>query len=192
MVKFAINDIRLFWTEDKRFSKQFKAGKLDTKFQPYSKYPPCFKVKPLLLCILPSSICLVNKYSENSWRQATLDFTLYKEVSASLEQDEKLARPYNAELEVIESNCMQDVSFWLPEDGFTENNLCEVVRDVAGDLVESVTIVDQFTHPKTKRESNCFRVAYRSMDRSLTDDEINRLQEQVRSDMVGKLSVELR
>ena len=56
---------------------------------------------------------------------------------------------------------MQDVSFWLPEQGFTENNLCEVVRDIAGDLVESVTLVDKFTHPKTNRESNCFRVAYR-------------------------------
>jgi phenylalanyl-tRNA synthetase alpha chain len=30
------------------------------------------------------------------------------------------------------------------------------------------------------------------MERSLTDDEINSLQEQVRSDMVSKLGVELR
>ena len=87
---------------------------------------------------------------------------------------------------------MQDVSFWLPETGFTENNLCEVVRGVAGDLVESVTLVDQFVHPKSKRESNCFRVAYRSMDRSLTDEEINALQEEVRNIMVDKLAVELR
>ena len=84
------------------------------------------------------------------------------------------------------------MSFWLPETGFTENNLCEVVRGVAGDLVESVTIVDQFTHPKTKKESNCFRVAYRSMDRSLTDEEINELQEKVRDTMVNDLKVELR
>ena len=44
MVKFAINDIRTFWSEDERFTKQFKRGNLDTKFKPYSKYPPCFKV----------------------------------------------------------------------------------------------------------------------------------------------------
>ena len=44
MVLFAIPDIRLFWTSDQRFTKQFKAGRLDTKFKPYSKYPPCFKV----------------------------------------------------------------------------------------------------------------------------------------------------
>ena len=45
MVKFAINDIRTFWSQDERFTKQFKSGKLDTKFKPYSKYPPCFKVR---------------------------------------------------------------------------------------------------------------------------------------------------
>ena len=86
----------------------------------------------------------------------------------------------------------QDVSFWLPETGFTENNLCEVVRGVAGDIVESVSIVDQFVHPKTQKESNCFRIAYRSMDRSLTDEEINELQEKVRDTMVSKLKVDLR
>ena len=84
------------------------------------------------------------------------------------------------------------MSFWLPEVGFTENNLCEVVRDVAGDLVESVALVDKFVHPKTNRESNCFRIAYRSMERSLTDDEINELQDSVRSNMQSKLKVELR
>lgn len=44
MVKFAINDIRLFWTADTRFTSQFKAGDLSTLFKPFSKYPPCFKV----------------------------------------------------------------------------------------------------------------------------------------------------
>ena len=44
MVLFSIPDIRLFWTEDQRFLKQFKAGSLGAKFKPYSKYPPCFKV----------------------------------------------------------------------------------------------------------------------------------------------------
>lgn len=52
MVKFAISDIRTFWSEDERFKKQFKAGNLDTVFKPYSKYPPCFKVNSIPLdCI---------------------------------------------------------------------------------------------------------------------------------------------
>ena len=42
MVLFTIPDIRLFWTDDQRFSQQFKPGQLTT-FKPYSKYPPVFK-----------------------------------------------------------------------------------------------------------------------------------------------------
>lgn len=52
--------------------------------------------------------------------------------------------------------------------------------------------IDSFTHPKTNRQSNCYRVTYRSMERSLTDDEINVLQDTLRDDAAGKLSVELR
>jgi len=45
--------------------------------------------------------------------------------------------------------CYKDVSFWLPtDDSFTENNLCEQVRGIAGDLVEEVKLIDSFTHPK--------------------------------------------
>lgn len=48
MVLFNIPDIRLFWSGDERFTKQFKAGcfkagGVGAKFTPYSKYPPCFK-----------------------------------------------------------------------------------------------------------------------------------------------------
>jgi phenylalanyl-tRNA synthetase alpha chain len=42
MILFSIPDIRLFWSEDSRFLSQFEQGKINT-FQPYSKYPSCFK-----------------------------------------------------------------------------------------------------------------------------------------------------
>ena len=42
MVLFSIPDIRLFWSEDPRFLSQFQQGKINV-FQPYSKYPSCFK-----------------------------------------------------------------------------------------------------------------------------------------------------
>ena len=45
MVLFQIPDIRLFWADDQRFLKQFRAGDLRTKFKPYSKYPACFKAR---------------------------------------------------------------------------------------------------------------------------------------------------
>jgi len=42
MVLFSIPDIRLFWSTDERFISQFQHNKI-TAFQPYSKYPACFK-----------------------------------------------------------------------------------------------------------------------------------------------------
>ena len=59
MVLFQIPDIRLFWAEDQRFLKQFRAGDLRTTFKPYSKYPACFKAR-LLRPERPKFYCCVH------------------------------------------------------------------------------------------------------------------------------------
>ena len=130
MVLFSIPDIRLFWSEDERFHSQFKSGEI-VKFEPYSKYPACYK----------------------------------------------------------------DISFWTGDDvgmPFHPNDLNEIVREVAGDLVEKVELIDEFIHPKTKRLSKCFRISYRSMDRSLRNEEVDVLQGKVRTIVSEKLGMDLR
>ena len=88
--------------------------------------------------------------------------------------------------------CYKDVSFWLDSAlSFASSDLYEIVRSVAGDLVEKVELLDEFVHPETKRVSNCYRLAYRSMDRTFTDEEINVLQNKVR-DELQKTGLELR
>ncbi|RKP11812.1 hypothetical protein BJ684DRAFT_23191 [Piptocephalis cylindrospora] len=95
--------------------------------------------------------------------------------------------------------CTKDVSFWLsPEQecgvaaNWSDNDLMEVIREVAGDMVEDVKMVDSFIHPKTHRKSMCYRITYRSMDRNVTNEEINTTQEEVRRRLVSQLRVELR
>ncbi|CAD6444396.1 5ddc6206-e809-4240-82b4-9f1b960c88a4-CDS [Sclerotinia trifoliorum] len=100
--------------------------------------------------------------------------------------------------------CYKDVSFWLRSPSsagggnsanahdFHENDVMEIVRDVGGDRVEDVRKVDEFTHPKTGRKSMCYRINYRSLLRTLTNEEANEMHEAVKKELSGKLGVELR
>jgi phenylalanyl-tRNA synthetase beta subunit len=97
MVLFGIPDIRLFWSQDPRFTRQFEAGKIST-FKPYSKNPPCY----------------------------------------------------------------QDVSFWIEGD-FHENDFCEIVRDVAGDLAEETKLVRILGVDGKLRQADRVRLALRSI-----------------------------
>lgn len=117
-----IPDIRLFWSSDPRFLDQFASGNKKVKFQPYSKYPPCYKDISFWLPPPPAGE-LFNCYTARAFVQS---------------------------------------SYSLPA-AFHENDFCCLVREVAGDLVENVTLIDSFS--KGGRTSNCYRVMYRCMDR---------------------------
>jgi phenylalanyl-tRNA synthetase alpha chain len=100
--------------------------------------------------------------------------------------------------------CYKDIAFWLRSSTastgsaaggvvpFHENDVMEIVRDVAGNLVEDVRLVDEFTHPKTGRKSLCYRMNYRSLERTLTNKEVNALHDGVKAKLSQKLGVELR
>jgi phenylalanyl-tRNA synthetase alpha chain len=68
----------------------------------------------------------------------------------------------------------------------------EIAREVCGDLVEDVRLTDSFVHPKTGRKSVCYRLNYRSLERTLTNKETNELHERLRGLLVERLGVELR
>ncbi|KAI1301346.1 putative phenylalanine--tRNA ligase, mitochondrial [Halotydeus destructor] len=88
--------------------------------------------------------------------------------------------------------CLNDISFWLPENqAFSPNDFYDLVRSVGGDLVEQVTLVDEFTNKKG-RTSNCFRIVYRSCDRTLTQSEVNEVHEKIASTVTQQLDVEIR
>lgn len=88
---------------------------------------------------------------------------------------------------------VRDMSFWeSPNHPFNENNLSVIIRNRAGDLCESIELKDHFVHPKTKKTSYCYRIVYRSMDRTLTNEEVNVIQEKVRNDTSETLNVTLR
>lgn len=85
----------------------------------------------------------------------------------------------------------KDISFYLPEK-HEINDFHELVRELGGDLIEKVEIVDEFFNQKISKLSQCFRITYRSMERSLTDDEINNIQNEVSNQVNTKLGYEVR
>jgi phenylalanyl-tRNA synthetase alpha chain len=87
--------------------------------------------------------------------------------------------------------CYKDISFWC-DPKFHDNDFSQIVRDVAEDLVESVTLLDTFVHPKTKQMSKCYRIQYRSFERTLSNEEVDELHKGVQKMVTEVWNVEIR
>ncbi|KAL3858630.1 hypothetical protein ACJMK2_008901 [Sinanodonta woodiana] len=87
--------------------------------------------------------------------------------------------------------CICDISFWIP-DNYKENDFYDLVRTVGGDLVEKVDLVDKFFHPTHRRQSHCYRVIYRHMEKTLTQAAVNVIHNNLRQEAAKELGVELR
>jgi phenylalanyl-tRNA synthetase alpha chain len=66
------------------------------------------------------------------------------------------------------------------------------VRELGGDIIEEISKIDEFTNKKTNKTSHCYRIVYRSNDRSLTNEEVNEIQTKIRNESEEKLLLELR
>jgi phenylalanyl-tRNA synthetase alpha chain len=87
--------------------------------------------------------------------------------------------------------CFKDIAFWiLDREAYHSNDFYDVVRQVAGEWIEAVQLVDVFE--KAHKTSHCYRITFRSMDRSLTNQEIDVLQSQIRRRVEQQLKVVLR
>ena len=67
---------------------------------------------------------------------------------------------------------------------------CEIVRELGSDLVESVSVIDRFQ--KQDKVSLAYRIIYRSNNRTLLNEEINQIQENIRNQISNRFNIELR
>ncbi len=70
---------------------------------------------------------------------------------------------------------IRDISFVVPTT-FSPNNYFDLVRDIAGDLAEEVTLIDEYANSEkfgADKKSYAYRITYRSRDRTLTNEEVD-------------------
>ncbi|NXG43991.1 FDXA1 protein, partial [Psilopogon haemacephalus] len=88
---------------------------------------------------------------------------------------------------------VHDVSFWVPEgEQFDEVAFHTVARQVSGETVTSVRLLDSFQQPETGRKSLCYRLTFQSCDRALSCQEVAEMQLLLREEMKQLLAVTLR
>ncbi|MFA7216881.1 MAG: hypothetical protein WC095_02780 [Candidatus Paceibacterota bacterium] len=76
---------------------------------------------------------------------------------------------------------VRDISFIVSKD-FIPNNYFDLVRDVIGDLSEEVSLLDKYENEEKFGKGNvsyAYRITYRSLDRTLKDEEINDLHKKL-------------
>jgi phenylalanyl-tRNA synthetase alpha chain len=76
---------------------------------------------------------------------------------------------------------LRDISFIVPKT-FAPNNYFDLVRDIAGDLVEQVELIDEYENAEkfgADKKSYAYRITYRSSDRTLTNEEVDVLHKKI-------------
>ena len=76
---------------------------------------------------------------------------------------------------------VRDISFIVNND-FAPNNYFDLVRDVVGDMAEEMALIDKYENALkfgTDKVSYAYRITYRSLDRTLTSEEVDALHKEL-------------
>lgn len=88
----------------------------------------------------------------------------------------------------------RDISFVVKKD-FVPNNYFDLIRDLGGDLVEEVKLLDHYDDAKKFGEdktSYTYRIIYRSNERTLATKEVDPIQAKIYQETAKQLGAEIR
>ena len=88
----------------------------------------------------------------------------------------------------------RDISFIVDKD-FIPNNYFDLIRDIGGDLIEEVKLLDKYEHAEKfgpDKISYTYRIIYRSNEKTLVSKEIDLLQDQLYKQTAKQFSAVLR
>ncbi len=89
---------------------------------------------------------------------------------------------------------VRDISFIVGKD-FVPNDYFDLVREVGGDLVEEVTLLDKYENDEkfgSDKMSYAYRITYRSIERTLTNAEVDTLHKKLEETTTTILSAAVR
>ncbi len=88
----------------------------------------------------------------------------------------------------------RDISF-VVDKSFIPNNYFDVIRDLGGDLVEEVQLLDKYENAEkfgADKISYTYRIIYRSNERTLTTEEVDPVQAKIYSETAVQFKADLR
>ncbi|MEK7525529.1 MAG: hypothetical protein AAB561_00725 [Patescibacteria group bacterium] len=88
----------------------------------------------------------------------------------------------------------RDISFIVSQD-FIPNNYFDLIRDLGGDLVEEVQLLDSYENVKkfgADKKSYTYRIVYRSNERTLVSSEVDEIQAKIYDATKQQFGAELR
>ncbi len=88
----------------------------------------------------------------------------------------------------------RDISFVVSKT-FSPNDYFDLVRDIAGDLVEQVELIDEYSNDErfgADKKSYAYRIIYRSSERTLTNEEVDMLHKKIEGATVNEFGAVVR
>lgn len=89
---------------------------------------------------------------------------------------------------------IRDISF-IVDKNFVPNNYFDLIRDIGGDLIEEVKLLDRYENPERfgpDKVSYTYRIIYRSHERTLRAREIEPLQQKIYEETKRQFKAQLR
>ncbi|MEZ4156808.1 MAG: hypothetical protein R3B52_02455 [Candidatus Paceibacterota bacterium] len=89
---------------------------------------------------------------------------------------------------------VRDISF-IVDKSFVPNNYFDLIRDIGGNLVEEVALLDKYEDAAKFGEnkvSYTYRIHYRSIDKTLTAEEVEPIQKEVENQTVEQFQATIR
>lgn len=90
---------------------------------------------------------------------------------------------------------IRDISFIVDAATYQPNVYFDLVRDVIGDMAEEMALIDEYENAAKfgeGKKSYAYRITYRSLDRTLTDSEVNDLHKKLEEETKNAYSATVR